>query len=141
MAKLTPEEFQEKHARRLKAAVADMEKGVDAVTTSPTIAAANAQEKMLANLTRAVQSGKWKRRLESVTLDEWKTKMKTKGIPRVSAGIDAAKDKTIEFASELLPHIDTLQTKVKAMPNITLDDNINRMTMFVRGMADFKRKK
>lgn len=140
MARLTPEEFQEKHARNLKGAVADMERGVKAVSVSPTLKAAEALPKMRANWLKAIDSGKMERRLKSVGLEEWKSKMINKGIPRISAGIDEAKDKVIEFAGELLPYIDTIKTKIDKMPSVTLDDNINRMTTFIRDMAKFERK-
>ena len=63
-----------------------------------------------------------------------------KGIPRVAAGIDAAAPKVKAFAEELLPHIDKVQAEVKKMPDVTLEDNINRMVNFTRGMAKFQRK-
>ena len=139
MAKLTPEQFQEKHARNLKAANADMERGVQNVTEAPTLKAAAAQEKMLAGITRAVTSGKWADGLKRVSLDEWKDKMITKGIPRVAAGIDAAAPKVIAFAAALLPFEDELKAKIDRMPNVTIDDSINRATTWMRGMAKFRR--
>jgi len=139
MAKLTASEFQEKHARRLKASTEDMRKGIDRVTESPTAKAAAKQDKMLANLTASVQSGKWAAGLKRVSLEEWKRKTRDVGVNRVAAGIDAAKDKVVAFAEDLLPHIDRGKEKISAMPDITLDDSINRMTTFVRHMAGFKR--
>jgi len=139
MAKLTAAEFQEKHARRLKAAVEDVRKGIDRVTESPTAKAALKADKMLANLTSSVQSGKWANGLKRVSLEEWKRKTRDVGVNRIAAGIDAAKDKVTAFAEDLLPHIDRQVAKIKAMPDVTLDDNINRMTTFIRGMSEFKR--
>jgi hypothetical protein len=141
MAKLTATEFQDKHARRLKAAVEDMRKGIDKVTESPTEKAANKQDKMLTNLTAAVQAGKWSAGLKRVSLDEWKRKARDIGVNRVAAGIDAAKDKVVAFAEELLPYIDRQKAQLATMPDVTLDDNINRMNTFIRGMANFKRTK
>jgi len=140
MARLTPKEYQEKHARRLKAAVDDMRKGVERLTESPTKAAAAKADKMRTNILAAIDSGKWAAGLNRVTLDEWKTKMIEKGVGRVAAGIDAASDKVEAFASELLPHIDSGVSKIKSMPDVTLEDNINRMTQFIRHMAEFKRR-
>lgn len=139
MAKLSPTEFQEKHARRLKAATEDMRKGIDRVTESPTAKAAAKQDKMLTNLTAAVNSGKWAEGLKRVSLEEWKKKARDIGVNRVAAGIDAAKDKVVAFAEDLLPHIDRGMDKIKGMPDITLDDNINRMTTFIRHMSTLKR--
>ena len=139
MAKLNATEFQDKHARRLKAAVEDMRKGIDRVTESPTEKAANKQDKMLTNLTAAVQSGKWSAGLKRVSLEEWKRKARDIGVNRVAAGIDAAKEKVVAFAEELLPYIDHQKAQLASMPDVTLDDNINRMTTFIRGMANFRR--
>ena len=140
MAKLSATEFQEKHARRLKGAVEDVRKGIDRVTESPTAKAAAKADKMLTNLTSSVQSGKWAAGLKRVSLEEWKRKTRDVGVNRIAAGTDASKDKVIAFAEELLPHIDRGQEKIKGMPDITLDDSINRMTTFTRHMAGFSRK-
>lgn len=139
MARVTAEEFQEKHARRLKAAIPDVVKGVNAVTKSPTAAAADKQDKMLARITEAVQSGKWAKNLRKVSLDEWKEKMITKGSIRISAGIDGAKDKTIAFAKDLLPHVDAGRAKVKTMPDLTIQDSIARAGAFIMHMSEMKR--
>ena len=64
-----------------------------------------------------------------------------KGLPRVSAGIDAAAPKVIAFASQLLPYLDKLGEEIKRMPDTTLQDNINRMIAHVTGMSNFKRTK
>jgi len=140
MSKLTAQEFQEKHARRLKASTEDMRKGVEKITESPTAAAAAKQDKMRNNILESIDNGKWANGLKRVTLEEWKSKMINKGIGRVAGGIDGAKDKVIAFASELLPHIDAGQSKVKKMSDVTLEDNITRMTTFIRHMSEFKRK-
>lgn len=139
MAKLTPDEFVDKHARRLKGATEDIRRGVERVTESPTAKAAAKKDKMKANLVAALDSGKWERGLKRVTLEDWKGKMIDKGVGRIAAGIDAAAPKVRAFASELLPHIDKVQAEIKSMPDVSLEDNINRMTTFIRGMAKFKR--
>ena len=140
MAKLTPEEFQEKHARRLKGAIPDIEKGISRVTSSPTAKAAAKVDKMRARLLAKIDDGTWARRLKGVTLEEWKTKAIEKGIPHIASGIDAAKDKVISFAGQLLPHIDKVKGEVDKMPDLTLEDSINRMATFTRGMSKFRKK-
>lgn len=141
MAKLTPQQFQEKHARRLTAAVQDVKAGIDRVTVNPCELAAAKQDKMLANLTAAVNDGRWAAGLKRVTLEQWKAKARDVGAGRIAAGITAAKDKVIAFAEQLLPHIDAGQAKIANMPDITLEDNIGRMVEFTRHMATFKRTK
>jgi cell division GTPase FtsZ len=141
MAKLTAKEFQEKHNRRLKAATDDMRAGVERVTENPMAKAAKKADKMRANIVQSIDSGKWVSGLNRVTLDDWKSKMINKGVGRVAAGIDEAAAKVESFASELLPHIDRVKSDISKLPDVTLEDNIQRMTGFIRGMAKFKRSK
>ena len=138
--KVSPEEYADKQARRLKAATEDIRRGVQRVTESPTAKAADAQEKMIARLVESVNSGKWAAGLRRVSLEDWKSKMLDKGINRIAAGIDAAKPKVIAFATELLAFEDTLLTKIDSMSDLTLEDSIARATAWMRGMSTFKRR-
>lgn len=140
MAKLTPEEFQEKHARRLKGAIPDIEKGIARVTASPTAKAAAKVDKMRARLLAKIDDGTWASRLKGVTLEEWKSKAIEKGIPHIAAGIDGAREKVVNFAGQLLPHIDKVKGEIDKMPDLTLEDSINRMATFTRGMSKFRKK-
>lgn len=139
MAKLTAAQFQEKHARRLKASTEDMRAGIDRVTENPCEKAAARQDKMLTNLTNAVTNGKWANGLRRVSLEDWKRKARDVGVNRVAAGIDAASAKVVAFAEVLLPHVDRGRDKIMGMPDVTIDDNINRMTTFIRHMAELRR--
>lgn len=138
MAKLTPQEFREKHARRLKGAITDIEAGVDRVTEAPGKKAAAKQEKMKQRLMESLNNGTWAKRVGAVSLEDWKSKMKNKGIGRISAGIDEAAPKVENFATQFLPFLDTVKAKVDKMPDVTLDDSINRMTTQIRETAKFK---
>lgn len=140
MAKLTPEQFREKHARRLKASVEDIRAGIARVTESPTAKAAGKVDKMRTNLLKALDNGKWAARLKAVSLEEWKRKTTDVGVNRIAAGIDAAAGKVENFAAQLLPFQDKLVNDVKRLPDVTLEDSINRMTTFIRGMAKFQKK-
>ncbi len=85
MAKLTPMQAREKHARRLKGATEDIRIGVNRVTEAPGEKAAAKVDKMRANLLAAIDSGKWSAGVKRVGLEEWKAKMTEKGIPRIAA--------------------------------------------------------
>lgn len=140
MAKLTPKQVTEKHARRLKGAVEDMRIGVDSVTTNPLEKAIKKIPKMRANLLKAIDEGKVERGMRRVSLDDWKNAMIDRGIPRVAAGVDAAAGKIEDFYGELLPHIDKARQSIERLPDVSLEDSINRMSTFIREMAKFKRK-
>lgn len=140
MSRLTAKQVTEKHARRLKGAVEDMRIGVDGVTVNPMEKAIKKIPKMRANLIKAIDEGKVERGMKRVSLDDWKTAMIDRGIPRVAAGVDAAADKIEDFYGELLPHIDKVKSEVDRLPDVSLEDSINRMGTFIRGMAKFKRR-
>ena len=142
MAKIrvSAEEYADKHARRLKGAIEDIRMGVERVTESPTAKAAAKQQKMVANLQAAVASGKWAAGLRRVSLEEWKQKTIDKGLGRVAAGVDEAHDKMVEFGSQLLSYESGLKDQVDKMPDLTIEDSINRATAWIRGMGKFTRK-
>ena len=93
MAKLTPEQFADKHNRRTKAALEDMRAGIEAVDEAPTAKAAAKQEKMRQRLLEALESGKWANGLKRVSLEEWKQKMIELGLNRVAAALTQTRRK------------------------------------------------
>ena len=137
---MTKTEFQEKWAKRLKAATVEMRSGAEKVTVAPSKLAIAKQDKMLANLTRSINEGVWAASLGKYTLEQWKKDFVTKGVPRVSAGVDGAKDKVEDFAGWLFGRIDAAQAEIAGMPDVTLDDSIARMEKFIRKMAQEKYK-
>lgn len=139
MAKLTPQQFTEKWQRRIQSATPDITNGINRVDTAPTQLAAAKKDKMLANVTAAIQNGKWENGLNRVTLADWKNAAINKGVPRIAQGAAGAGAKLTAFASQLLPFQDNLVSQIKSMPDLTLEDSINRMTTFVRGMSKFQR--
>jgi len=139
VSRLTPIEAAEKQASRLKGATEDIRRGIDRVTASPTAAAAAQKDKMKVKLNAAIDSGKWAKGLQAISLEEWKNKAKNKGVNRIAEGIDGAKAKQVDFYSKLLPAVDAARAKVVSMPSTTLEDNINRMTTYIREMNKFKK--
>ena len=139
MARVNAQEYQEKHARNLKNSQQDIVRGINRVTVAPTQLAIKKIDKMRENFVKAIDSGKTQRGLARVTLQEWQSKTIEKGVPRIAAGIDGAKDKVIAFADQLLPHIDKGKAAISNMGDTSLEDNIQRMVTFTRHMAQFKR--
>lgn len=138
--RLNAAQFQEKHARRLKGATEDIRRGIERVTDAPSARAIAKKDKFRNNLLAAIDGGKWEAGLARVDLNMWKAAALNKGISRIGVGIDAAKDKVTQFAEQLLQYEGSLQNRIESMPDITLDDNIARMTAWARGMSEFERK-
>ena len=139
MARVSPEEYAIKQATRLKGALEDVRSGIQRVRIAPGMQAADKAAKLKTRINEAIDSGRWAANTRKVTLQEWQSKALEKGVNRIPGGIDAAHDKQVAFAQKLLPAIDSASAKIKAMPDQTLEDGINRMTTFVREMAKFKK--
>lgn len=123
-------------AQRLASSTDRITQGVQAVTTAPGQAAARQKAVYQQNVVAATD--KWATRVASVSLGEWQQAMVEKGAPRIASGAQAAQGKVQEFMGQLLPHI---ASQVSALPpRGGLDQNINRMTQFVRGMSKFQRR-
>jgi len=131
----TARQSTEKWQRNMKGAGQTIREGIDRVTEAPGVKAAAAQDKMLSNVTESITSGKWGRRVASVSLSEWKEKAITKGIPRLSAGVDGSVSKVENALGQIIDHADRGLDILDGMPSVTLEDNIQRMTAFIRHMA------
>ena len=138
MAKVTPQEYAEKWGRRLKGSTEDIRRGIGRVSEAPGIAAARQQDLMLAKVTESISSGRWAAKVSAVPLDEWKKKTMDKGLVRIASGVDAAAAMQVQMATELLANVDAAVAVANQTPRGTLEDNITRMTTFVREMSKSK---
>ena len=138
MARVTPAEYAEKWARRTRAATEDVRRGVERVTTAPGELAAQNEAALVQNFVESVNSGRWAARVRGVSLEDWKKSTIDKGIPRIGQGVEVAQPKMARIAAELLPAVDAAAAAANALPKVTLEDSIQRMTTFVRKMAEFK---
>ena len=137
MARVTPEQAAAKWAGRLSGATTEITQGVMGVTRAPGASAAAAKAAWLAR-TQA-SADKWARNVGRVTLAEWQDKMTKVGIPRIASGATANQPKMAAFMAEFLPHADRGAAAVRAMPNATLEDGINRAVAMIRHNAKFQR--
>ena len=137
MARVTPEQAADKWKNRLSGATQEITNGVMGVQRAPGLAAAAAKDVWLARTTAS--ANKWAKRVSSVSLQDWQTKMRDVGIPRIAQGAAANQPKMAQFMSEFLPHVDAVAKQVRAMPNATLEDGVNRAIAQIRGNAKFQR--
>jgi len=136
---LTADEFQAKHATRLKAAIPDVKKGVNAVTENPCALAAAKADQFQAAVSSDATKEKFRRGLGRVSLPDWKARTAAKA-DRIAGGIDEAAVKVKDFAADFLPYVYNEAEKIKAAnPGITLEDGIARATAMIRANAAFVR--
>lgn len=131
---LTPDKISDKWARRMKGSVTDIQAGIDTVTESPTEKAADKQEKMQTNLNRAIDNGKWAAGLRKVSLSDWKNKTKAKVSQRLPQGVDEAMPKRKEFDSYLVSTLNAVLPEINEMPDMTLEDSVNRVRKLMEHM-------
>jgi len=136
--KVTPAELTEKWQRRLKGAIEDMRLGVDKVTEAPGIAAAAKADKWQAAISEQRTKEKWRRRVSAVSLEDWKRAMKEKGLSRIASGVDGATAKMTRFATQLIEHQNAGLVALEKLPDLTLEDSINRMAAWTRHMAQMR---
>ena len=135
MARVTAAEYGEKWGRRLKQSTEDIRKGISRVTEAPGEAAARQAALMKANINRSLDDGTWAAQTRAVTLGEWKDAAGKKSVDRIAAGVDGAMPKQAQMAEKLLAAVDASVAEANRTPRGSLEDNITRMTTFVRGMA------
>lgn len=130
---LTADQVANKWATNTGAATQAYTDGVNAVTVAPGQAAAR-QADLWAQNTAAAKS-KYAANSAKVSLADWQASATGKGAARLASGVQAAQPKMQAAMQKLLPYI---AQQVNALPQRgTLDQNINRMTAFVRGMAKY----
>lgn len=140
MPKVSASEGADKWGRRTKQATADVTAGVNRVTVAPTQQAAAKIDKMRSKFNEAVDSGKVERGLQRVSLQDWKTSMTQIGVGRIASGVDnKGISKMGEFAAEFYPHLERVEAEIAAMPDTTLEDNVQRAVHNIRRNAEFKR--
>jgi hypothetical protein len=135
----TPAQVAAKFASNLGSATTSIQNGVQAVTQSPTAAAANAVTKWQQKMAQPSTASKFVAGLNGVSLQSWQSAMINKGLPRIASGAQAAIPKMTAFYNDFLPFVAGVQAKVKAMPSLTLTDSANRMLANMNAIAAYKK--
>lgn len=132
---ITPQQASQKWVDRMSSSTTAITDGVNAVTTAPGAAAAARADYWLQQVTAS--KAKYQTNVAKVTLDEWKNKMITVGIPRVATGASANQQKMTDFLTKFLPYLAQGVAQVKAMPKNSLADSIARATKMIQHNAAF----
>lgn len=114
-----------------------MKAGVLAVKVAPGKSAAANADKWLQNVTRS--KPKFIANVSRVSLASWQQSTIEVGIPRVSQGAQAKKQKYTDAMNAFLPYLAQGVATIDAMPNVTLEDGINRAVAMIRHNAKYIR--
>jgi hypothetical protein len=140
MATGTPQDIASKWSQNLGNSTTSIQKGVNAVTTSPTAAAAAAVDLWQQRVSSPAARDKFTRNLQRVSLEQWRQSMLNKGVARISSGAQAAIPKVVAFMTQFLPYVENVAQQVRQMPKNTLEDRIQRAVAQIRGNAAFVRQ-
>lgn len=135
MARTNAQQWMSKWGTNLGNSTQYIKDGVARVQVAPGVAAAAAQDRMLSGIQRSVQSGKWAKNVASVSLQDWQTAMTTKGINRLTDGINTAKTRKIGAITTLLANVDQAAAAANNLPKGGLQQGIARATTFMTQMS------
>lgn len=137
MAQLSPADVAAKWVANIGSSTNAIRMGVQAVTTAPGQLASQAADLWQQRVSSQQARDKFSRNTAKVTLEDWRTAMLNKGVPRVATGAQQAQAKFAAFMSQFLPFVNNVAQRVRQMPKATLEDRIARMVAQVRGTAGF----
>lgn len=112
--------------------------GIQAVTESPTAKAAQAQDRWLMGVQRAMETGRFANSLNRISLPQWQAAAINKGAARLATGAAAAQDKMTAAMTQLLPYIQ--QGVQQLPPRGDLQANIARSVQMQTYMAQYKNR-
>lgn len=134
---ITPDQAAAKFAANLSASTTAISNGVKAVTTAPTSQAAAAVSKWQSKMSLPTTAQRFVNGLNGVSLQDWQNAMLNKGLSRIASGAQNAVPKMTTFYQSFLPFLATVQSKVRSMPSLTLQDNIQRMVTNVTEISKY----
>lgn len=116
-------------------ATAKIQRGIQRVQTSPGAKAAAKADKWL----QGVQSAKDKfaRNVGAVSLGEWQ-QATIEAVGRVAEGATRKQSKYANAITPVFQHMQNVLATVDNMPDMTLDQRIQKSVQFQRGMAGYR---
>lgn len=113
--------------------------GVEAIQEHPGRAAVRKKEKMKRKWIASVDSGKWEEGVTGYSLDDYKNTAKTIGANRLSEGVNNAKDKILDFHTQLSDYISRTQADIDAIDDSTEAGADAKMIANRKRMSQFRR--
>lgn len=135
------QEIANKQVRRAQEASADYVSGVESVTESPGARAVKKKDKLRNNVIAAIDSGKWEANTAAVSLEEWKSKTKSKGGERYARGVEESREAIIAFHEEFQPFVQRVKAELDQMPDATKEQRKAKMVANFDKMSQFKRSR
>ena len=120
------------------AAGAKYQRGIENVTTAPNAKAAKAIDRWVASVSSKEVQDKYVARNNAVTLQDWQTATVQFGVPNLARGAAKGTPKYAKFAEKFYPYLSSGLQKIQSMPNVTLQDRIQRSVAMMTYNSKFK---
>jgi hypothetical protein len=124
----------------VNAAIPKIKEGINAVTVSPGVAAANNIEVLVQNFLAKYQSGELEASLRGIDLGAWKASSLA-GTTRIGPGMERKRAVIEEFHRQLQEYQMSYTQAIDQMPSGTLETSRARMNANFDAMAGFKFRK
>jgi hypothetical protein len=112
-----------------------MREGIDGVTQSPGVKAAENVQGYADGCARAAANGKFVSGCQSYTAQEWKDAAKSKGVANMATGVRNMSAKSIRKMQEAITETEQVAQEVRNMPGRTLAERLARMEAQARTRA------
>lgn len=137
---VSAQQASEAWVRGMSGAAEKVKQGVMGVTVAPTATAAARADYWQQRVSDPETRQAFVRGCQAYTLADWQRAMVERGAGRMASGAAAARATYTAAMSEVLPYLEQVVARVRAMPADTLEDRIQRMVAQTRGMAAFRRR-
>ena len=136
---ITPQQAASKLANGIRNGGTAYTDGVNSVTVSPSSQAIAKKNKWVQAMTNPATHDKWENGLSRVTLQDWKSATSGVGAQRFTQSADKAQNNYQDFANDFFPFLEGVQNQVNAMPDVTLDERINKAVENMRLISAYRR--
>lgn len=113
--------------------------GVQNTSKDPTALAAAQAQKMLTNVSEAVTSGRWSRRLQEVGKAGWQQATLAKA-SNYGTGIQASGNKYQAGYTSFWNYMTPYYNQLASMPKNNLGDSINRAVFWIQNSAGYRKQ-
>lgn len=136
MARVTAQQWLQDWGNGLSGAGARIKAGVQRVNVAPGVSAAAKEQQMLNGVTQAITSGRWSRKVQEVSLQQWQDSMANKGVANIGAGVSQAQKNKVGQITKMLADNDAAVQAVANMPTDTIDQRMAKAVAFMRARTE-----
>ena len=136
---ITPQQAASKLANGIRNGTTAYSDGVNAVQVAPSSQAIAKKSKWVQAMTDPRTHDRWEAGLSRISLLDWKNATSGIGAQRFAQSADKAQSNYQEFANDFFPFLEQGQQQVNSMPDVTLDERINKAVAMMRYTSQYQR--